>query len=160
MASPWRERVSCCTGQNSVHITYRLAAGQGVVRLKVRPSLHFRPHDAPVSASQAGPYTVTAVQNRYEVTAGAALPALWFFLTGDRGAFTIEERQGPDFFYRVEEGGYDFQGGLWTPGYFLVDLGPGRDATLSASTEPWETFLVLGPEAAGIAAERERRDRL
>src|SRR4051794_24000926 len=36
-------------GQNTVHIRYRLLEGDGKVRVKLRPSLHFRPHDAPVS---------------------------------------------------------------------------------------------------------------
>src|SRR6267142_3172982 len=35
--------------QNTVFIQYRLVSGQGTVRLKLRPSVHFRGHDAPVS---------------------------------------------------------------------------------------------------------------
>ena len=39
--------------QNTVHITYRLLAGEGRLRLNLRPAVHFRKHDDPVSA--AGP---------------------------------------------------------------------------------------------------------
>ena len=35
--------------QNTVHITYSLVSGEGTVRLKILPSLHFRAHEAPVS---------------------------------------------------------------------------------------------------------------
>src|SRR5919206_4989803 len=35
--------------QNTVHITYRLLSGEGTVRLKLLPSLHFRGHEAPVN---------------------------------------------------------------------------------------------------------------
>ena len=43
--SSWRN-VSCCPHeQNTVHISYRLVAGEGTVRLKLRPAVHFRPHD-------------------------------------------------------------------------------------------------------------------
>src|SRR6186713_3297373 len=35
--------------QNTVHIDYRLIRGEGVVRLKVRPSIHFRGYEDPVS---------------------------------------------------------------------------------------------------------------
>src|SRR5262249_42708350 len=35
--------------QNSVHVVYRLIQGDGPLRLKLRPSVHFRGHDDPVS---------------------------------------------------------------------------------------------------------------
>ena len=36
-------------GQNTVHVNYRIAQRRRTVRLELRPSVHFRPHDAPVS---------------------------------------------------------------------------------------------------------------
>ena len=33
--------------QNTVHITYRVVSGAGPVRLELRPSMHFRGHEAP-----------------------------------------------------------------------------------------------------------------
>src|SRR5262249_47616902 len=66
----------------------------------------------------------------------------------------------PEVHYRVEKSrGYEAVGALWSPGYFRVDLGRGRDATLVASTESWETVFALKP-AEAFRAERERRDRL
>src|SRR5215470_19851867 len=56
--------------QNTVHVAYRLVSGRAPVRVKLRPSLHFRPHDAPVSTPLGGPYVLTAWEDRYEVATG------------------------------------------------------------------------------------------
>src|SRR5687767_8001908 len=42
--------------QNTVYITYRLLATPSGVRLRLRPSLHFRPHEAPVSSEWTHAY--------------------------------------------------------------------------------------------------------
>jgi predicted glycogen debranching enzyme len=162
--------------QNTVHINYRLVAGEGPVRLKLRPGVHFRPHDALVSEAQAGPYTLTSVDHRYELSVpspsplpsdggegrvrGAPLPPLRMYLYGQQAAFTAECKHLNDILYRVEESrGYEYLGALWTPGYFRVDLSRDQDATLVASTESWETILALPPREA-LEAERERRQHL
>ena len=140
-------------GQNTVHVQYRLVAGDGIVRLKLRPSLHFRSHDAPVSEQHAGPYTVTAINSRYEISAKTPLPPLRLHLHGQRPAFTVEHTEVPDILYSVEESrGYDSRGTLWSPGYFRADLGRNHSVTLVASTESWETILTLSPQEA-LAAE-------
>src|SRR5262245_10309559 len=95
------KRVLLPHGQNTVHINYRLAAGEGPVRIKLRPALHFRPHDAPVSEESPGPYTVTYADLRYEVIAEPPLPPLRLFLHGRRSAFTVEGRALPGVRYRV-----------------------------------------------------------
>ena len=146
--------------QNTVQVRYRLLEGSGTVRLKLRPSVHFRPHEAPVSAGFTGPYAVKAIERRYEVSADPSRPPLRMFLHGERSAFTVEDSPVPDVRYRVEEArGYDSRGALWTPGYFRADLAARQDATLVASTESWETLLALKPPEA-FEAECERRARL
>src|SRR3954468_13924249 len=62
--------------QNTVHVSYRLLAGSGPVRLSLRPSLHFRPYESPVNASPGLTYTVSATRQHYEVSAGSDLPPL------------------------------------------------------------------------------------
>ena len=147
-------------GQNTVLVNYRLVGGQGVVRLKLRPSLHFRPHEAPVHEKQPGPYAVKAVENRFEISVKADLPPLHLFLDGPRPAFTIDGNQLPDVLYRVEQSrGYESQGSLWSPGYFRADLAGDQNVTMIASTEPWGTIAALKPEEY-FGAERERRARL
>jgi predicted glycogen debranching enzyme len=162
--------------QNSVHITYRLESGDRVLRLKLQPSVHFRCHESPVSEDLGGPYVFTAVGDHYEVAlrsppqmpargeggevSRAGLPPLRMLLKGERGAFTIEGLRIHAVFYRVEESrGFEFTGDLWCPGYFRADLGRGKDVTLIASTESWETITALEPEEAR-SAENERRRRL
>src|SRR6266545_222909 len=146
--------------QNTVHVRYRLVGGDGTLRLKLRPSVHFRPHEAPVSMAHAGPYTLTCVESRYELSARSNLPPLRLSLHGVRGAFTMDARERPEIHYRIEHSrGYEALGTLWSPGYFRVDLSPGHDATLIASTEAWDTVCALKPEDAW-KAEHERRMRL
>src|ERR1700712_1939294 len=53
--------------QNTVHVLSRLAMGDGPVRLELRPTVHFRPHDAPVSTPLGGAYPLTVVGSRYEL---------------------------------------------------------------------------------------------
>jgi predicted glycogen debranching enzyme len=169
------KRVLLPHGQNTVHVNYRLVEGEGTVRLKLRPSIHFRPHEAPVNAPLGGPYVFTAVEDRFEVCSGNTgdlamvhggtpdvpeMPVLRLRLLGARSAFTIDGRHVPSVLYRIEESrGYEATGDLWSPGHFRVDLGPDRGATLIASTEPWETIHALRPEEAW-ATEIERRRRL
>ncbi|MBL8800086.1 MAG: glycogen debranching enzyme family protein [Planctomycetia bacterium] len=154
------KRILLSHGQNTVFIQYQQLAGDGPIRLKLRPALHFRPHEGRVSDQRAEPYTVRACEYRYEIQGPPALPPLRMYLYGERSAFTVDGQAVPDLRYRVEESrGYDAEGGLWAPGYFRVDLHPGRPATLVASTEPWDAFLSLTPEEA-FDAERERRRRL
>ena len=146
--------------QNSVHVTYRLIGGAEKVRLKLLPSFSFRPHDAPVSTPLPDRLQFTACQSRYELSAGPELPTLRMAFHGERAAFTYEPKKLTQLLYRLEESrGYDSQGDLWSPGYFRVDLVQGRDASLVASTETWETIEAISPEAVAHA-EFDRRQRL
>jgi predicted glycogen debranching enzyme len=87
-------------GQNTVHLTYRLLAGPPAVRLTLRPSMHVRAHNAPVNEALAEPYTLTAVEGRFEVVPGGGLPVLRLTLHG-AGAFTVDPAQITGVGYRV-----------------------------------------------------------
>ena len=63
------KRVLMPHGQNTVHVTYRLLRGEGPVRLTLRPSVHFRPYEAPVDAASSMAYTLTASTEGYELAA-------------------------------------------------------------------------------------------
>jgi predicted glycogen debranching enzyme len=146
--------------QNTVHVEYRLLEGPAELRLRLRPGVHFRGHEAPLDTPRARPYALTVVEDRYEVAAGGNLPALRLRLTGGRVAFTFRPESVPEVLYRVEESrGYDAKGELWSPGHFKVDLTVGETATLVASTERWETLLAMDP-AEAFAAETGRRRAL
>jgi len=146
--------------QNTVHLIYRLISGDHQVRLKLQPSLNFRPHDSPVDLPDEEPYIFTAVGNRYQVSTGANLPQLRLAIHGGRGTFTLEEKKTSDIFYQVEHSrGSQSVGSLWSPGYFAVDLGIAQEAALTASTESWETIHALTP-AGALEREQERRRQL
>lgn len=156
------KRVLMPHGQNTVHVTYRLVGGRegATARLFLRPSLQFRPQEAPVSTPVGGPYLVSALEGRIEVSAGYGHDPLRLLLHGDAGAFTVDAQPVSEVLYRMErDRGYEHAGALWSPGSFHADLTPDGEVTLVASTEPWDTVLALSP-ASAAGAERERRERL
>jgi predicted glycogen debranching enzyme len=154
------KRVVLLHEQNTTHVSFRLLSGPGRVRLSLRPSVHFRPHEAPVNLPFAGDYVLSARDDHYELSDGSGLPPLRMRIFGERPTFTIEHQKITQVVYRIEESrGYEFTGDLWCPGYFQVDLSAGQSATLVASTEAWETVGALSPDGAQ-RAELERRRRL
>jgi predicted glycogen debranching enzyme len=130
--------------QNTVHVHYRNAGGEMPARLRLRPQVHFRPHEAPLEHTNKEPYVLTAVERRYEISAGAHLPTLRLSVQGAASTFTHDPSSSPELLFRVEESrGYDAHGTLWCPGHFEVRLAPGQEVTLSGSTERWEAILAL-----------------
>ncbi len=146
--------------QNTVHITYHLLAGNGKLRLGLRPAIHFRPHDAPVSAADPGRYVLTVCEDQFEISSRAELPILRLRMCGASSAFTFDRKETGEIPYPTERSrGYEWQGTLWSPGYFRSDLGDGDRTTLVVSTESWETVRALSPEGA-VQAEIDRRKLL
>ncbi len=144
---------------NTVHLTYRLISGDTPVRLRLRPWLHFRPHNEPVDMQACKPYTVLASEAQFEITS-PGLPPLRMQLFGHPGVLVLDGGRRAESDYAVErERGYDDRESLWSPGHFGADLSAGQQITLVASTESWETISAVAPEAA-IASEVERRQRL
>lgn len=147
-------------GQNTVHITYRLISGPEVLALELRPSMHFRRHEHSVSEAMTREYVFTAENRRYRVSAGEAMPALRMILHGDGYNFTHDGGSRREIYYQKDaDRGFESLGTLWSPGYFNVQLHPGRDATLIASTETWSTMNALSP-AEAIDFYQQRRARL
>jgi predicted glycogen debranching enzyme len=146
--------------QNTVHVIYSRLRGEDSLQLCVRPRIHFRPHEAPVSQSLDGDYVFTALDDeRYELTAGADWPALRLFARGQRLRFVLAQKIAPEVLYPTEESrGYAARGTLWSPGYYRADLAAGS-VTLTASAEDWDRVRAL-PAADAFAAEIERRNRL
>ena len=146
--------------QNTVLVTYTLLAGDGSVRLGVRPLLNARPHEAGVDHPLPEQPTMVARDRELEVQFSTGIPPLRLHLAGAQGAFTFEPQTVQHLYYRKEESrGYQAVGDAWTPGYFRIDLRAGESGTMVASTEGIEIMNALAPEEAR-AAERERRRRL
>ncbi|MDQ6655188.1 MAG: amylo-alpha-1,6-glucosidase [Verrucomicrobiota bacterium] len=148
--------------QNTVHVSYRVLAGTKLPRLELRPAFQFRHHEAPVDEDNAAPYKVTAMNDRYEITGRRrAIPPLRMQLCcGPNTRFTLNASNIHQVIYRTEqERGYAYEGDLWSPGSFQLDLVADMSATLIGSTENWDIIEVLLPGEV-LAAERERRARL
>jgi predicted glycogen debranching enzyme len=147
--------------QNTVHISYKLLSGEGPVHLRLRPSMHFRAHEAPVDEPLTHPYQVTARGNQYEVVSNdPEVPSLKFSLRGPRTGLVLDGGRFKSIFYRVEQSrGYESRGPLWSPGYLESTLTPGETFVVIVSTEDWETILALNPHDANDR-ELERRRKL
>jgi predicted glycogen debranching enzyme len=154
------KRVLMPHSQNTVHVTYRVLEGDGVVRFNLRPSVHYRGYEAAVDESPVQNYTIAATGNRYELSAGPEMPVLRMLLIGDRAALTLDEKGAEGIPYQMEATrGYQWKGSLWSPGYFRADAAKGGQVSLIASAESWDCVVALSPEGAA-AAELERRRRL
>jgi predicted glycogen debranching enzyme len=143
--------------QNTVHVNYRVLAGEGKLRLGLRPAIFFRSHDAPVNVDDLQKYNLNVCDDQFEIASNTDLPKLRLITRGAACAFTFDRKETGDISYAIERNrGYQWQGSLWSPGYFRADLGAGDVLTLIASTEKWETVLALSPEEA-LKADTERR---
>jgi predicted glycogen debranching enzyme len=146
--------------QNTVHVIYRLLAGEGTLRIGLRPAIHFRPHDAQVSETSGQRYRLTVAEDQFEISADNDVKMLRLLIDGPSAAFTFDRKETSDIPYRTEQSrGYDWRGSLWSPGYFRSDLQAGEQTTLTASTENWETIRALKPDEA-CRAELDRRRAL
>ncbi|WP_010584597.1 amylo-alpha-1,6-glucosidase [Schlesneria paludicola] len=154
------KRLSMPHGQNTVMVNYRLIEGQGPVELRLRPAVHFRGHDDPVSTPTLGEYVMTTSGGRYElVNHSLDFPPLRLQLEGHASGFALDETELPDVLYRIEASrGYDNVGRMWSPGYFEARLTQDEDVSLIASTESWDRLQALSVhEALSIEVERRRR---
>jgi predicted glycogen debranching enzyme len=146
--------------QNTVYISYRILSGHGPLRLELRPSFHFRPHEAPVGDGFSKDYKLSVLGERYEISLPGEMPPLKLKLFNREAALTVDGGLVRHLYYRVEaDRGYESTGHLYNPGYFRAILVKGQDATLVASTESWETILAMKPYEA-LKAEVERKKRL
>ena len=147
-------------GQNTAFINYSLLSGHENVRLLLRPSIHFRPHETPVSAELESTYTLTVGEDRYEISSGTDLPPMRLLLHGQDASLTVDRVRIEKVTYRIEERrGYPAQGDLWSPGFFHADLRKDCDTTLILSSESWENMRALSPTLA-IRSEAERKRRI
>jgi len=143
-------------GQNTVYLHYRLLDGPPV-RIELRPAVHFRSHDAPVSLELGEPYVLTASDGRFELRGAGDLPPLRLRTIGRQAAFLVDGRRTPEMLYPIEESrGYESRGQLYTPGAFRAELAADSPVTVIGSVEPWETSTILSVDDA-LAAELERR---
>ena len=142
--------------QNTVLVRYMLEASRSAVRLVLRPGINFRGHDDWVSTALQERYAVTWDGSCCEIPAGSDGLVLRmqcdcraeFVSNGDVAGVTFELEQ---------RRGYEFQGSVYSPGCFILDISPGQEVTFSASTESREVMGALLPADAQRMAVQRRR---
>jgi predicted glycogen debranching enzyme len=145
--------------QNSVYVTYRLLEAPASVRLRLSPSVHFRMHEAPVTGLVPETHHVAAKGDRIEIH-GNGFPPLRMHVRAARSNLVLGNGQVRQIRYLTEEArGYEYQGEVWSPGYFRADLAAGQQVTLIASTEDWDTIQAVDADEAWNS-ELHRRERL
>jgi predicted glycogen debranching enzyme len=153
------KRVLMIHRQNTVQISYRMA-GDATLNLTLRPSVNFRPHEAPVDTPLAGNYALTVIEDSFEISSQNNIPPLRLMLYGKDKSLTMDRTRYREVVYSVEESrGYAARGDLWSPGYFSVVLTPQDPVTLVASAESWEAIRAVPPKYAETA-EADRRKKL
>jgi predicted glycogen debranching enzyme len=153
------KRILMVHRQNTVHVSYQVK-GAGSLKLILRPSVNFRPHEAPVSTPISGNYAFTVIEDTFEISSQTNLPPLRLMLYGRDKSLTMDRTRIQEVVYRIEESrGYAAHGDLWSPGYFSVLLTAADPVTLVASSESWDAILAISPQYA-VAAEKTRRQRL
>lgn len=156
------KRILLPYGQNTVHVNYRMSGTGSGARLILRPRLHFRGHEQAVDEGYEDAFRLHVLGPRFEVHSESHphLPPLRMALLGREAQLVLEGGNFEEYFYRIEASrGYPSRGRVWTPGRFRVELSPGEECTLIASTESWDTIRALDPHQA-LKAERARRERL
>ena len=86
--------------QNTVHIFYRLLAGSGRLRVGLRPAIHFRQHDEPVSTGAGRKYKLTICDDEFEISSTPEMPMLRMQIHGPSAAFTSDRKETSDIPYR------------------------------------------------------------
>jgi len=147
--------------QNTVHVRYELCSGAERIDVTLRPSVNFRPQEAPLSEALGWPYELRVVDDHVELSLPSSpCPALRLQMRDAQAKMTLDGRRLENVLYTVEESrGYHARGDLWSPGYYKFTLDARACATLIASTESIESIGVLTPQQA-LDAERGRRRRL
>src|SRR5207253_205193 len=90
--------------QNTVHVIYRILEGEKRPRLELRPAFFFRHYESPVNEGLAAPYRLSAIEDRYEISAAhSGLPPLRIKLANDRAQFTVLPQIIHQVVYRIEQ---------------------------------------------------------
>jgi predicted glycogen debranching enzyme len=146
--------------QNTTYITYRLIEGPEGVVLRLRLSLHFRPHEGLLTEQVPETWkVVNDVASEIEITDGRDYPSLRLRILG-RGLLDHDVRMFEHVLYRIEKSrGYEYEGPLWSPGVIRIEMERGVDVGLVASVERWDVIKALSCREAW-KAEIDRRRRL
>lgn len=146
--------------QNTTYIAYRLLDGPRRLKLHLRPSLNFRPHEGLINTQLTDSWHVGVMGREIEVSDGRGVAPLRLILIGEETTLHRDERELPHVIYRVEHSrGYEHEGPLWSPGAITIDFLSDQPVGLVASVESWEVIRALTFDDCW-AAERDRRHKI
>jgi predicted glycogen debranching enzyme len=144
--------------ENTAVLTYTLLTEGQPAKLRLRPLVHFRHHEAALGAL-AHDYQLKNGDRHFEIST-AGFPPLGILLHRAEARCTVAPTLFREVHYRMEhQRGYEAFGDLWSPGFFECDLTRGEPVAIIASTEPWDRVGELSPETA-YREERARRRQL
>src|SRR3989339_1997512 len=133
--------------QNTCYIKYKIISSKTPIKLELRPGVNFRNHEEPVNTPLKGPYVLTVIEDRYEISEGQNLPTLKMMVHSKESSFTFSKKVIENVIFRTEESrGYEKIGNIWSPGFFKFELKEEEEATFIASTETFENFAFLSPK--------------
>lgn len=142
--------------QNTLHVRYKLISSKQSVLLKIAPYFHFRANEQSPDLLD-DQYIVHAQGSEYEIER-KEFPKLRLYNTQQQHSFTVETHLIKNVYYEIEEKrGLPSTGNLTSPGYYLMSLNPGDQASIIASTEDWKTIHVLSPQEARLAEKIRRK---
>ena len=150
-----RKRLLLNHGQNTAVITYTLVSTPSPLKLRLRPGLNFRGHDAPVSTPLQESFSVTWAGDCCEIP--AAEHNLTLRLRCDPPAPLIPDPVTQTVTFESEKTrGYDSQGLIYSPGFFVIEISEGQQVTLVASAEIREIMETLSTSDARQRASQRR----
>jgi predicted glycogen debranching enzyme len=153
-------RVVMPHGQNTVHVTYRLVAGDRL-HLELRPYLHVRHFEDAVCGDVSTPRPALDVSGSRLELQSDRFPPLRLWLQASSAALIVGTAAVAQHYPEEEARGYECVGEVWSPGGFEVDIRPASaGATLIVSTEEWAAIEGLSPDAARDREERRRASLL
>jgi predicted glycogen debranching enzyme len=147
--------------QNTSYIMYRLLEGPPGVKLKVRPSLHFRPHEGLLRYETPHVWDVRIRGDvEIEIDDERKFPPLRLRLIGGGARLREDPRAFEHVLYRIEKSrGYEYEGPLWSPGVIEAEMRIDEDCGVIASVERWDVINALDFSVAR-QAEIARRQKL
>jgi predicted glycogen debranching enzyme len=147
--------------QNTSHIVYRLLEGPPGLTLRLRPSLHFRPHEGLLTEQLSDQWSAAVDESGRAIElSDGKYPPLRLLLFGSETRFEQDVRSFEHVLYRIEKSrGYEHEGALRSPGIIHLALETGEECGIVASVEPWEVVKAL-PYGDAANAENERVARM
>jgi predicted glycogen debranching enzyme len=154
--------------QNTTVVTVRLQRAADPVRLRMRPFVHVREHDAPLTREWSPPEACREVRDArgrpaVELRVSDRWPHVRWIADGAPAVWHLDAAAAEtvDLTYETERRrGYDWAARLWSPGWVDIELVEGGQAAFIASTELWDTVQPVTSADALADEEARRRDLL